>query len=275
MSTLVKTKRRINSVANTRKITNAMELVASVKLKRYKNVMENGINYVKSIEDIINYVSPFLDEEEKILTNETSKRLFIIINSNLGLCASYNNDVYKFVEENVNKDDEILPIGLKGYTHYHQLNLSTIDKYVSINEKINIEDVNCLAKFLLESFEKKTYQEINIIYTDYLNTITFKPIIKTLLPIKFNKEKKDLLPPIIEPNPRALINELMPIYLSSMIYQCLVISQVSEQASRHNAMKNATDNADDLLEKLKLEYNKVRQSTITQEITEVVTGSNY
>jgi len=275
MSNLVKTKRRINSVSSTRKITNAMELVASVKLKRFKSTMESGNNYVDSILNIIEKLNSNINHDDEFNLNKSNKRLFIIVNSNLGLCASYNNDLFKYASTILNNEDEIIPIGLKGYNHYKSLSFKLNPSYVALSEKINFDDINKFATFILSEFKANKYKSIHIIYMDYINTITYAPSKLQLLPIKNELEvKEDLIEPIIEPSAIELLNELEPIYVASMIYQAILTSQVSEQASRRIAMENATDNADDLIKNLKLEYNKARQGAITQEITEVVSGAN-
>ena len=274
MSTLVKTKRRINSVTGTRKITNAMELVASVKLKRFRDVMNSSDSYVSNIKSIMSHLNTMANHEDDDKTVATSKRLFIILNSNLGLCAHYNNDIFKFAETLLRKDDEIIPIGLKGYTHYKNQSFKLNEQYVSLNEKIDFNNVDQFAHFIMNEFHSHKYCEIHIIYMQYVNTLISRPEEETLLPITFDKDvKEDLLPPFIEPSPEELIEELESIYVASSIYQAMVVAQVSEQAARNNAMKNATDNADEILDKLKLEYNKARQGAITQEITEVISGA--
>ncbi|MCQ2796597.1 MAG: ATP synthase F1 subunit gamma [Bacilli bacterium] len=275
MSTLVKTKRRINSVTGTRKITNAMELVASVKLKRFRDVMTSSSNYIANIKDIMMHLNRIVDQYDKDdNVKANNKRLFIILNSNLGLCAHYNNDIFKFAETLLKKDDEIIPIGLKGYTHYKNQSFKLNENFVSLNEKIDFNDVNKLACFVMNEYHSRKYSEIHIIYMQYVNTLISRAEEERLLPIPFDEDiKEDLLPPEVEPSPKELIKELEPIYLASAIYQAMVVAQVSEQAARNNAMKNATDNADEILDKLKLEYNKARQGAITQEITEVISGA--
>ncbi len=275
MSNLVKTRRRINSVSSTRKITNAMELVASVKLKRFKSIMENGNNYVDSILDVVEKLNSYINKDNDSSLNKSNIKLVIIVNSNLGLCASYNNDLFKYAQSILSKDDEIITIGLKGFNHYKNLFNNINSKYINLGNKICIEDVNHFADYIYKEFKSNKYKEVRVIYTEYINSITYAPTNIQLLPVKNELEvEKSLMEPIIEPNPEALLKELMPIYLSSVLYQILLTSQVSEQASRRVAMENATDNADDLIKELKLEYNKARQGAITQEITEVVSGAN-
>lgn len=277
---LNKTKHRIVSINSTKKITNAMELVATVKLKRYKDIMLANENYVDEIVELIQTLSYYKKENNKspfeIQNSDDLKDLYIVINSNLGLCASYNNDIYKYVEANVDKNNaEILPIGIKG-DQYYEKNGYMLDKsFVELNEKIEHGNIHKLARYIDNLYLNKKYHSIKLIYTHYVNSIRFVPNEITIYPLSPNMAKEPTSPyaPIYDPSAEEIYQELVPIYTSSLLYQKIVESQVSEQASRRTAMENATDNANDLIDKLTLEYNKARQAAITQEITEVVSSS--
>ena len=133
-----------------------------------------------------------------------------------------------------------------------------------------------IASIALDMFVNDKIGEVNIIYTKFVNSLTFKADNLLLLPIKVNKENKDNVNKelLIEPNEEEVLNELLPFYFNSIVYGCLIESHVSEQASRRTAMENATDNAEEIGASLLIQYNKARQSAITQEITEVVAGAN-
>lgn len=278
---LTKTKRRISSINSTKKITNAMELVATVKLKRYKDTMFENSNYVNEIVNLIHKLSYYKSSDKLSLfelPNNATKDLYIVINSNLGLCASYNNDIYKFVEKNIDKNTaEVLPIGLKGDQYYKKQGYVIDESFYDLNEKIDYLKVIKLSRYIESLFLSAKYRNIYLIYTRYINSIKFVPDMIKIYPLESDNEVKreDRLeyPPIFDPDVDTLFDELIPIYTSSLLYQKIVESQVSEQASRRTAMENATDNADELIEKLTLEYNKARQAAITQEITEVVSSS--
>ena len=277
---LNKTKRRIASVNSTKKMTNAMELVATVKLGRYKSLLEKNRAYVEEIVNLIHTLfARQIEGEENVFQTENSatNNLYLVITSNLGLCASFNNDVYKYVENNVSKENnDILIIGKKGNDHFSRLGYSLIDEYTSLNEKLVYEDVVKLSRNLTSLFTEGKYHSINIIYTKYVNSIKFVPEEIKIFPLGnlSSETNKELgYSPIFDPNVKTLIEELVPIYITSLIYNKIVESTVSEQASRRTAMDNATDNANELIEQLTLEYNKARQTAITQEITEVVSSS--
>ena len=273
---LNKTKRRIASVKSTKKITEAMELVATVKLKKFKNKMEANQFYVREIEGIISHLFEVLSDDENlyIKPGKGDKNLVVVINSNLGLCASYNSNVFNFVQNNLDKQNDVLmTIGIKGELNYEKEGFEINKDYSSLNEKLEYEDVVKLGRFLHSEFLKGKYKTIKLLYTKYINSLKFEPTLVTLFPLK-DEDNPTIIgyEPIYDPNLKTLIDELVPIWLTSSLYQKLIESTVSEQASRRTAMENANDNADELIDKLTIEFNKARQAAITQEILEVVAG---
>ena len=273
---LNKTKRRIASVKSTKKITEAMELVATVKLKKFKNKMEANQFYVREIEDIISHLFGVLGDEENPYQKEGrgEKNLVVVINSNLGLCASYNSNVFNFVNNNLDKEkDTIMTIGIKGELNYEREGFAINKDYSSLNDKLDYSDVVKLGRFLHSEFVNGKYKTIKLVYTKYINSLRFEPTLVTLFPLNKEGETPSFeYEPIYDPNLKTLIDELVPIYITSSLYQKLIESTVSEQASRRTAMENANDNADELIDKLTIEFNKARQAAITQEILEVVSG---
>ncbi len=277
MAALNKTKRRISSINSTKKITKAMELVATVKLKRFKDIMLSNALYSEEIASLMTTLFDKLSEEEGqvyLSEKDAPKELVIIVNSNLGLCAGYNNDVYRFVEQNISKENSlVIPIGIKGDNYYSKNGYDIDESYVSLNEHIVYEDIVKLSRLVHSYFLEGKYKSIKMVYTKYVNSIKFDPTLITIFPLSRSESVNQYdYPPIFDPNVKTLIEELVPIYSASILYQKIIESQVSEQASRRTAMENATDNADELINQLILEYNKARQAAITQEITEVVAG---
>lgn len=274
---LHKTKRRIASVNSTKKITKAMELVATVKLKRFKNVMLENEAYAKELVDIIHHLFAHIDVEDNPYLVETKSEtdLYIVVSSNLGLCASYNNNIFNFVNGNVKKDKtEVIPIGFKGQNYLRKEGYKLLNEFVSINERLEFEEIKKLGELITKEFVNGKYRSIRLIYTHYVNSLKFVPEEMSIFPIQnVEGESKFGYEPILDPNAKTLIDELVPIYVSSTLYHKIIESQVSEQASRRTAMENANDNADEIIDKLTLEYNKARQTAITQEITEIVSGS--
>ena len=269
------TKRRIQSVSSTKKITKAMELVATAKLKALKDKMQENMSYTASMIDIANDVFSSIEDCESVFVkgNKSNKTLFIIVTSNLGLCASYNYEIFKVVDSLVNKDDKVIMIVTKGYTHYNNLLNDIDDRFVDILAHINYQDIELLCNEIIAMYSKGEIGKIKLIYTKYVNSLTFTPETLQLLPVNMNKQKITKKYTIMEPTPLDIIDALLPMYVKSVVYGKLIESVVSEQASRRTAMETATDNSQEIIDKLQILYNKERQAAITQEITEVVGGS--
>ncbi len=268
-------KNRIKSIQSTKKITRAMELVATSKLKRAKDIYFKMTPFEKELQNLMNTVITNLDHTKNIYFNKnqnTQKKLYIIVNSSLGLCGGYDANIYRFIEKKIDKQkDDLIVLGLKGIHYFLNKGYSIISKYEELPQ-FNIKEklTQNIAQFIQSQFENQTYEAIYMVYSKYINSLTFEPSIVTLLPLEttFQKVKmnKALL---IEPNKEEVFKELIPFYLNMEIKKYLFEAMLSEQASRRTAMENATDNAEELENQLLLAYNKARQAMITQEISEI------
>lgn len=277
------TKRRIRSVTSTKKITKAMELVATSKLKKTKNRFEEVKAYT---EEIMNMVGSIMSKKidttcEYLKANDSNKTLYIVVTSSLGLCGGYNANVYKTVLNEVPKEDSLLVVlGSKGCSYFKNRNYEVIEGYPEDTTGNEYEIARRVSRIALSKFTSKEVGKIKLVYTRYVNSVTFQPLVVDLLPVtkpvveetsSENKIHKDTL---FEPDATTILNTLIPMYFESSLYGKFVECHVSEQASRRMAMENASDNADEIIEQLQLQYNKARQSAITQEITEVVAGAD-
>ena len=272
------TKARIKSVASTKKITKAMELVATAKLKKAKDINNNYNPFKDEVFEIISYCAENItDKDYKYFKeNETDKTLYIVVNSSLGLCGGYNMAIEKYVLSNISTNDDLLTIGSKATSYYQEKGYNIIEKYPELpglNLKENLSTF--VARNVLNDFLSKKYRSIKMVYTRFINSLTFEPKCLTLLPltniVSTTKLNKELL---LEPTPEEVLDNLIPFYLTTAIKSLLFESILSEQASRRTAMENATDNASELEDKLRLDFNKSRQASITQEITEISSAAN-
>ena len=270
---ITKIKARIKTVSSALKVTSAMKLVSTVKLNRYKNKMLANREYSSRINEISDEVLKWAKTESKYAKkdNEINKKLYVIVSSTLGLCGAYNANIFKLADANVGKDDELLVLGKKGLTHYnngeYQLVLD-FSNYHSIKDEQIVRD---LSDYLIGQFLEGHYSEIHLIYSSYKNSIAFVPVDSLILPIKQESSENEIgFSPILEPNEETLLDNLVPLFLKATIYSKLLESEVCEQAARCNAMESATDNANEILDALNIEFNKARQAAITQEITEIV-----
>lgn len=275
---LANTKKRIQSVNSTLKITKAMELVANAKLKRWKNKMENITQYLLEMSDIISTCAgsydPFnmsIDELKKY--KNTSSKLYIAVTSSLGLCGGYNYNVFKFLNNKIKPEDKVIILGTKGLIKYSHTDLNLDDDYVSLLDKFDSYASRNLIDKIINEYKTGKYKEVRLIATEYKNSLTFIPNDIRILPFE-NKDNKTNDNIMFDPNKEEVLSLLIPKYLDVLMYGKLTEAIVCEHASRRNAMDTATDNGEELSQKLMLEYNKARQQAITQEITEISSAAN-
>lgn len=273
---LSRTKRRIESISSTLKITKAMELVATAKLKKWKDKMANSILYLEQIQNIISLCLSGIEEDDipELKKYKSDSTLYVVITSSLGLCGGYNYNIYKFLNDKLTKNDKVLTIGTKGLVKYNNSENEVDDNYVDLLDKFNYSSVNNLRNYLINEYSTGKYKEIKLISTTYKNSLTFIPKEFVVLPLTNMESKESLIEPIFEPNKQELFSLLIPKYMNTLLFGKLTEAIVCEHASRRNSMDSASDNAEELKEKLLLEFNKARQQAITQEITEVVSGAN-
>ncbi|WP_322908559.1 ATP synthase F1 subunit gamma [Mycoplasmopsis felis] len=282
MPNLNNLKNRISVVSSTQKITNAMELVSTSKLRRLRNEYTQVKSYLDTLQDTFNeliaHVQPN-DFYDIFPQNNIESSLYIVITSDLGLCGSYNSNIIKLLTEKIKQNDKIIILGTKGVGLVlgSSLKDQVIKSYINIGDKLSYKLSNEITKLALEYYTDKKISKINLIYTEFINNLTQTPISLQLFPINVNSYSKtqnqtDSIE--FEPNAETVLLETIPMFISSMIYCLSANSKISEMASRRNAMENATSNAGDLIKDLKLELNRQRQGIITQEITEIVAGAD-
>lgn len=268
-------KKRIASIKGAYKITSAMKLVSTVKLKKWRKTMLENKIYADAISSITSKVfassekvnSPYFEVNSK-----TSKKLYIIISSTLGLCGSYNNNILRLADKEITKEDDLLVLGGKGMAHFSESENTVLPGFEEIPSISDTKFQKRLLSLVTSKYLDGTYAEIHLIYSEYVNALVFRAKDALILPVS-RIEGSDLLPPIVEPSPQALVDKLVPLYLRCSLQSKILESEVCEQASRSNAMENATKNAEDLLSSLNIEFNKARQGAITQEIIEIVASS--
>ncbi len=278
MSQLHSTKKRIKSIDSTRKITKAMELVASVKLKKWQRTLDNIKDYAFTLEGIISSCIGEVSQNDSLTPSalksfpNAKKKLVVIITSSLGLCGGYNYNVFKFADSIINPEDKLLLIGSKADAKYaSESDVDTSNE--EILERLDFTKVKNLVSLIEKEYEKGIYKSVVVIYTAYKNSLRFEPTAFPLFPICVEQKETNGFEPIYEPNKKEFLKLLLPKYTETVLYSKLVESIVSEQASRRNAMDNATDNADELVAKLTLQYNKARQASITNELIDVIAGA--
>ena len=268
-------KKRIKSVSGSYKITSAMKLVSTVKLKKWKNKMLANKEYALRIDEIARTVFSSIEESNNpyFAKRIADKNLYIVLSSSLGLCGAYNNNIFRVADAHIKDNDDAIILGNKAISHYQNGVFTKIEDFKDYKNVSDVSVINAIVEYIKIKYLKGTYQEIHLIYTSYKNSLVFHPVDYQVLPLKSEKQEQVGYPPIMEPNQEALIDVLVPLYLKNSIYAKFLESEVCEQAARSNAMENATKNAEELLDNLQIEFNKARQAAITQEITEIVGAS--
>lgn len=269
-------KARIRSVDSTKKITKAMQLVASSKLKKQKEYMEENKEYAYYLkETVADILSSLEHSNHPYLQKNEGKAVTIVFTSDMGLCGGYNANLLRMLEKEIGNQDDIIMLGGRGANWIRSRDFHVIQEEVDLEDECYTE-LSAIADTLLSKYREKEISAINILYTKFVNSVSFMPTYVTLLPVDetMQAEKKTSAVTAFEPAGDKILDTLVPMYVRSLLYSYFLETKTSEQASRRMAMESATDNAEEIKETLELQYNQARQAAITQEITEIVGGVN-
>lgn len=274
---LIEIKRRIKSVTNTRKITKAMGLISTSKLRKCRINLEANTDYFNSFENVMPKIVAGVEGKSIYINgNGSKKKLFIAITSESGLCGGFNGAVVSETVEKVMADKEnslIMSVGQKGRINFKRLKLETVAEYVDIPDEPTLKEPKTIAEHALSLYRSGEIGEVYIIFTKFVSTVKQVVVTEKVLPFALDKEAKRDIFPEFEPEANDLLEGIVSVHLKSQLFNCLLNSKVSEQSARMSAMDSATKNANDLLDNLNLKYNRIRQSAITQEISEIVGGA--
>ncbi|ATZ21324.1 ATP synthase F1 subunit gamma [Mesoplasma tabanidae] len=277
MANLSNLKTQISNTQDIGKITNAMQLVASAKLRRIGKKVTETQEYVSEVYSIFNEIIKHSSESIylKNSTNDIKKTLWVVVNSNLGLCGGYNTNVNKLVVSNFKKEDQIYAIGSKAVSAYNSKKMKIKNECTGVDIDFSPAQAKQIGNELLSYYSSGEFDEIQIVYTKFINNVTFEPTKLRVFPIvKEDTQETSSSYYSFEPSAEEVLNNAVTLYLSTIIFGTIVESQVSEQASRRLAMENATNNGKELEYNLSIQYNRERQASITQEISEIVSGAN-
>ena len=285
MASMRDIKRRKQSVTSTQKITKAMKLVSTVKLQKAKQKAENTTPYFNYM---YNTVCSMLDKAGAInhpylKSGESNKKAIITISSNRGLAGGYNSNVIKLITGSEIAKEEVLlyTIGKKAHDVLDGKGYEVASEYDEVMEAPTYEDAMRISKEVLDAFTNGEVGEIYLAYTHFKNTVSHEPKLLKLLPVDISEEelKKDegekdsKMLMNFEPNPEEALDMIVPKDVTSLIYGALVEAVASENGARMQAMDSATSNAEDIISDLTLKYNRARQGSITQELTEIIAGA--
>lgn len=270
-------KRRINSISSIRQITNAMELVSTSKMRKTRIKLEKTRPYYSTV---ANNISELLSVTKGIRTSlsvsrDEKKKLHIIISSDRGLAGGYSGNIARYASESIDKENDILiTIGSKAYDYFKKRDYSIFKKF-AMTEDVEFGDAKLIADIVIGEYKKLNVDAIDIYYTEFRSALVQKPSSMKLLPADKIVSQATLESEVIsfEPSPEYMLDFLIEEYVKIAIYGALIESSASEQAARMQSMKNATESADDMIEELDMHYNRARQGSITQELTEIVSGA--
>ena len=291
MAGLKEVRVRIASVESTKQITNAMKMVSASKLRRAQNAIIKLRPYEAKMQEILHHIQSKVEDlpqAEFSVEREIKKVLIVVITSNKGLCGNFNssiikeavitiNTTYKQINQAGNLD--IITIGRKGTEFFKKRKFNVIADYDNIFNALSYENTEPIARMLMDKFVKNEYDSISIIYNRFKNASSQIMSNEKFLPVEAEKTKnhniksKSDIDYVYEPDKIQIISELIPKILKLRFHRALLDSNAAEHGARMTAMHKATDNATELIKNLKLYYNKVRQSTITKEILEIVSGA--
>lgn len=272
-------KRRIKGIGSTRQITKAMELVSSSKMRKRRIMLEKTRPYyntvlesIKEVLENVNINHPLLKERQ------VKKALYITINGDKGLAGGYNSNINRLIDNKFkdNKDSiSLITVGTKSRDFFKGRGYEVLESFVGISETPSFADAKTIGEMAMKLFIDGEIDEINVVFTKFISTISYEPQILKLLPSE-KIQKEDENPRAIvdfEPSPEEVLEYLIPKYVESSIYGALIESSTSEQSARQAAMKAATDNANDIIDELNMVYNRARQAAITIELSEIVAGA--
>ncbi len=285
MASMRDIKRRRSSIQGTQQITKAMKLVSTVKLQRARASAERSKGYFTCMYDTVNSILRRVGnvEHRYLVSGASAKKAVIVITSNRGLAGGYNSNVIKLVTRHPEwkkEDVEVYCLGNKGREAFGRYGYEIKECDGDVVESPVYKDAAALSERLLASFAGGEIGEIYLAYTGFKNTVSHVPTLLRLLPIEIpeaeaddasDKEAKAIMN--FEPKDEEALDLLIPKYLASLIYGALRESIASENGARMQAMDNATSNAEEMISDLTLKYNRARQSSITQELTEIIAGA--
>lgn len=270
-------RRRIKSVKSIEQITKAMKMVAAARLRRAQEKAAASLPYTEKIRAVLTSVANHTsDLSHPLLEVRDVKHIgYLVLSADKGLAGAYSSNVIKEALSHIaaNKNSSMITVGRKARDYFKRRDYVVDEEYTGFSEKPTLDEARRISRSLAEGYKSGKYDEIHLVYTLFHSAITQKPTSVKLLPIEDVTANSEGHEYIFEPSAEEVLNFLIPQYLETIIYGALLQSAASELGARMTAMGAATDNAEELIAKLILNYNKIRQATITREISEIVGGA--
>ncbi|MBF7081551.1 F0F1 ATP synthase subunit gamma [Desulfallas sp. Bu1-1] len=279
MASLRDLRRRIKSIKSTQQITKAMKAVSAAKMRRAQESVLAARPFARRMRDVLGRVgSASVGLKHPLLAvREPNRVAYVIVTADRGLCGGFNaNIIKKAVQEMKDRPNvEVVTIGRKGRDYFRRRGYNIAQQYVGIGETADIGLARRVAKFVMDKYAAEEYDEVYLIYSQFVNVLVQKPVVQKLLPVEPPEGEDDgkRVDYIFEPDAEQIMGRLLPMYVENAMFQALLESKAGEHSARMTAMDNATSNAADMIDRLTLSMNRARQAAITKEISEIVGGA--
>lgn len=279
-------KKRINAVRTTRKITRTMEMVSTSKLKRFQNMVTASRPYSRALADVLDALrgSPAAKAHPLMRERDSVGRVgLVVLASNRGLCGAFNNNISRLALDRLRGyerdgvETDLFLVGKKSISFFRHRHVDAAWTNTSLADQLTAEESSEFARMLIKQFLSGNLDRVEVAYSRFISAgqqaVTLERLLPLSLPVRDERETEDT-DFIFEPSSDEIVNAVLPLAARSTVYRMLAENSASEHAARRNAMKLATDNADDMIVYLTRNFNRARQAQITQELTEIIGGSN-
>lgn len=291
MANLRDIRNRIESIRNTQQITRAMKMVAAAKLRKAQNRIIETRPYASKMKEVVARLVKNAGGQNVLLRKpeKTERVLFLVVSSDRGLCGAFNNNLFKFVHSRIEEDFSdykandnlsLITLGKKGTKHFSKRGFRLKEEYTDFFGDLQFSHVAEIMKRVIGDYKTGKVDAVYLAYNEFKSVIAQNRIIEPVLPIdpatltsQEENEPSESIDYIYEPGVESILDDLLPLHLNMQLWKAVLESNAAEQGARMTAMDNATENAKELERDLKLEYNQARQSAITTEISEIVSGA--
>jgi F-type H+-transporting ATPase subunit gamma len=277
-------RRRIRSVANMSQITRAMEMVSAAKMRKAQARVTASRPYSEQLREIMSDLATQQPDPEQLqqfplLQRRPVKNIgLIVVTPDRGLTGALNSNILRratrFILEEADAPVHIIAVGKKARDYFVRTKQDVEAEFIGIGDTISLDEVRPIADIAIDDFVNGKVDAVSIIYSKFINTLVQRPEVEQILPVEPPPAREGFSDYIFEPSPEAVLNDLLPRYVEIEIYQAILEALASEHSARMVAMRNATDNAKDIVQDLTLSLNKARQAQITREVSEIAAGAN-
>lgn len=282
MASIRDLRRRIKSIKSTQQITKAMKAVAAAKMRKAQDSVTAARPYAKRLIDVLGRVGsaskgvrhPLLE------VREPKKVAFLVITADRGLCGAFNSNVLKLAEQEVKayKEPVLVCVGSKSRDYFLRRGYNVVQQYIGLGEEVHAAQAKEIGDYIINQYSAGEFDAVYVVYSEFINALVQRPLTVKLLPAEPPKtdkdsEKQSLVEYIYEPSAEEVMGALLPKYVINTVFQGMLESKAGEHSSRMTAMDNATKSASEMIDKFTLTMNRMRQDSITREITEIVGGA--